>query len=644
LSCPDPDPWTTFWSPEFHSLILTLPSLTEHVVAKLIRDSSTGTLIVPASQLSLESVTSIVRVACYLLTFATGGVDLVAIIWDAWVPMTRTVIPLAPLSKPELHRSTTSPFVHDAWCTALAYHPDRAYVTRLLRGIKHGRHLGYTGPRDVHRKCINPPDFALHRQSLLTIIEQQESKSWRSGPFINPPMFNLICSPIKGASKRFSDKIRLVNNMSAPYDGSSINHNIPTGTTRNLPLRRVCELLTRLGTGTLMWVFDVVSAYKTVNVHIDDWHLHGELVDGHYHFSTVPNFGCRSAGDIFDEYGAGFEFALRAHSPLDALTRYVDDFVGFTRPLEHGVPNMNAACRARDATLVLARAMGVPLDKFVGPTCTATVLGFELCSRTMSLSVTTQRRDLMLSMLAEWSDRTHATIDELQSLCGLLSYICEVFRWGKAFLGRCIALANARVSVTVPVTLPLDFYSEIAWWRDTLTEWSCTSLFYDADWSDQSLLSFEVDASMLGQGCWFQPNWYSSAWSPEQLEIAQRESRVSMPFLELYAIATACATFAHHWCRLKIICRSDCEPACAALNKRYSPDAGMQSLIRSIGQLACKHNFDIRVVHIPGLLNIRADPLSRLDVPRFHVQAPLAASMPTVPLLPPTHPYVMRSL
>ena len=70
---------------------------------------------------------------------------------------------------------------------------------------------------------------------------------------------------------------------------------------------------------------------------------------------------------------------------------------------------MDAAGRARDATLVLAHTMGVPLDKFIGPTCTATILGFELCSRTMSLRVTPQRRDLMLSMLATWSARTHAT-------------------------------------------------------------------------------------------------------------------------------------------------------------------------------------------------------------------------------------------
>ena len=86
LSCPASaqpsdsfNPWTTLWSPDFHSLILTLPSLTEHVVPKLMRDASTGTLIVPASQLSIASL--ITRVASYIVAFATGGVDLIAIIW-----------------------------------------------------------------------------------------------------------------------------------------------------------------------------------------------------------------------------------------------------------------------------------------------------------------------------------------------------------------------------------------------------------------------------------------------------------------------------------------------------------------------------------------------------------------------------------
>ena len=97
-----------------------------------------------------------------------------------------------------------------------------------------------------------------------------------------------------------------------------------------------------------------------------------------------------------------------------------------------------------------------------------------------------------------------------------------------------------------------------------------------------------------------------------------------MPFLEALAIAYGCATFGHLWSGKKIYCLSDCQPAEAAINARYSRDAGLRQIIRSIGR------------HIEGLKNVRADPLSRLDVPAFLDQAPLhAASLRVRALAPP---------
>ena len=46
----------------------------------------------------------------------------------------------------------------------------------------------------------------------------------------------------------------------------------------------------------------------------------------------------------------------------------------------------------------------------------------------------------------------------------------------------------------------------------------------------------------------------------------------------------------------------------------------MQSLLRTIGTIAIRFDFDIRGSHIPGLLNVRADPLSRLDTNTFLLQ------------------------
>lgn len=152
-----------------------------------------------------------------------------------------------------------------------------------------------------------------------------------------------------------------------------------------------------------------------------------------------------------------------------------------------------------------------------------------------------------------------------------------------------------------------------------------------SDWT--YLESFEVDASQIGHGCFWHPHWYSAPWSTKELEDAFVDTRLSMPYLELRAIAYACATFGHMWGGKKVLCRSDCKAAVDALNNKYSRIPRMQYLIRCIGTFCLSHNFDIRATHIPGLLNTHADPLSRLTVDKWLCdQAPLGTKPSPTPL------------
>lgn len=106
-----------------------------------------------------------------------------------------------------------------------------------------------------------------------------------------------------------------------------------------------------------------------------------------------------------------------------------------------------------------------------------------------------------------------------------------------------------------------------------------------------------------------------------------------MPYLELRSIAYACATFGCHWAGRKVLCRSDCKAAIDALNSKYSCVPRMQHLIRCIGTFCLRYNFDIRASHIPGLSNIHADLLSRLDVDKWLCdQAPPGISPSATPL------------
>jgi len=168
------------------------------------------------------------------------------------------------------------------------------------------------------------------------------------------------------------------------------------------------------------------------------------------------------------------------------------------------------------------------------------------------------------------------------------------------------------------ISLTNGFRLDIQWWLDILPRWNGVSLFPDDEWISPE--NFEVDASLKGHGCYYNGSYYSQAWSSNEIKASRRSKRESIPYLELLAIAFACTTFGNAWRGMRILCHSDCEGAVAALNARraYTPD--MQNLLRTIGTIAIHYDFDIRARHIPGLLNVRADPLSRLDIKSFLLQ------------------------
>jgi hypothetical protein len=378
----------------------------------------------------------------------------------------------------------------------------------------------------------------------------------------------------------------------------------------------------------------VQSAYKLVKLICDDWHLQGELSPSGFAWASVCDFGGANSGHIWEDYGSSIEFMIRHHTNIDAIMRYVDDFIGLTRPVSPGVPDVKRAEAVKAQTTSLCADLGVPIPatKQKGPgTKIVGLLGWTVDTMLMQLSVTDERRRMCLAMLSDWRKRRRASMDDLQSLVGLLAYLVECFRWGKAFLGHAIKLSHSRPHPSDTVKLTGGFRADLSWWVDVLSDWKGISLFYDSHWISSSSLGFEVDASRKGHGAWANPAWYSQPWSAAELAAADRAKDLSMPFLEALGIAYGCATFGHLWSGRMIYCLSDCKPAEQAINARYSRDSGIRQIIRAIGRIACRFNFDLRLKHIAGLQNVRADPLSRLDIPAFLRQAPSRAVSSRVP-------------
>ena len=179
---------------------------------------------------------------------------------------------------------------------------------------------------------------------------------------------------------------------------------------------------------------------------------------------------------------------------------------------------------------------------------------------------------------------------------------------------------------------------DIRWWRQFIAQWNGVGLLYEREWTEAPSIQLHTDASGWGYGAVHGRCWYRGQWTPEQVAVAMRATRVSMPFFELHALVQAAATWGRCWRGKKITFRCDCGPVVFAGESMSSPDPGMQALLRHLSTVAARHGFDLRVVHIPGEANTVADLLSRSDfsMPRLLSLLPDAHPRPYKPVpLPP---------
>jgi hypothetical protein len=545
------------------------------------------------------------------------------------------------------------PFRVQRWKKAMEYHPSNKIVTEVLRGMSWGVSYDYEGTRLSSRTCKNLKSENKFAEDLIAAREKQYQKGLRSGPFVvsdnELPLFNFMASPTGGVVKTFSEKVRPINDFGYPYDESSINDNIGEEKIQNSKFETAAQVLAKMGKNTLMCTIDVKGAFNLIPVALSDLHLNGELhqdKDGKLMAAFLSNliFGSKSAPRKWNTFGAAIEFMTRMHTDLDAIIRYCDDFLIFIRPLPNGEPDWQKATKVFEQVMRIWIWLGVPFGDHTKPTRRVQWLGIELCSETLRSYVSDQRRQHVLKELEHWKERKSCTRRQLESLIGALFFITQVVTWGKAFLGRLI-----RASCTVKghdhkICLSRKcpgFKLDIAWWLEYLPDWGGCSVLTCMEWtSPTGIIEAETDASEEGHGCYWDGHWYGVAWTDQQFLAAIRDGRKrlrldkssrSMPYLELYAIAVACATFGKKWSGHKVRIWCDCKPAQDALTKRYSKSPESQSLIRIIAGMSLQYNFDIQVEHIEGIKNVRADLLSHLNFYDFMMQAPLADYSQTIP-------------
>jgi hypothetical protein len=436
--------------------------------------------------------------------------------------------------------------------------------------------------------------------------------------------------------KKGKSKPRVIHHLSWPRTTAqtSVNASIVDFDVKLDAFDKALRILKSIGKGCLMSKIDIESAYRCIPVRPEDWPLLGLEWNNQFFFDIVMQFGITSATAIFEWYSSAAQYIAEQSCAIKDMVHYVDDFM-----LMNG--RLAAAKFQLERVVQLFAELGIPisLKKLEGPATSMVFLGILFDSVSMTIRLDEEKLASMHAELELWSAKQTASREELQSIIGILSFAAKVVPTGRTFLRRMIDHLKslpANSTNTQQHPLSLDFGRDLNWWRQFLTKWNGISLIPDCDWTPAHVLDIYTDACVQGYGAVFGTHWFSCAWTRDEEELAARDKRDSMPFKELYALTKAAATWSSSWRGRKILFHCDCQPIVDAWRKGDSRKPAISQLIRTLLFLAATNDFNMNIIHIPGVDNTCADLLSRGQVPRFKEFQSLHDPSATTPLPLPT--------
>ena len=239
-----------------------------------------------------------------------------------------------------------SPLRRPAWEVALRPHPDRAFVTFILTGIRDGFCIGFNHYAPLKSAPQNMRSELVHPEVVQQYLDKECSLGRMLGPFSAAEMSRLPACHInqfgvipKGHN---TGNWRLIIDLSFP-PGGSVNDGISSElcSLTYTSVEQVAEVAARHGKGALMAKIDIESAYRLVPVHPHDRPLQAVQWKGDVYVDPMHPFRLRPAPKIFNTLADSLEWYLR-HQGIEHVFHYLDDFIVVGAPGTASIGHANS--------------------------------------------------------------------------------------------------------------------------------------------------------------------------------------------------------------------------------------------------------------------------------------------------------------
>ena len=430
------------------------------------------------------------------------------------------------------------------------------------------------------------------------------------GPFTKNPFGKIArFSPIDTRPKRNSSSRRIIMNLSHPFESGSVNHSIDNETyvnnedmTIKYPtVEDLCNIIrnkSKSGKKVLIFIRDLRRAYRQLWACPGSVHLLGFSYDNFIFFDVALSMGSKSSAYCCQRFSDCITFIFKSQGYEDV--NYLDDL--------GGAEEENKADEAFQCLGHILQRIGVEesKNKATPPSFIAVFLGILINTITMTLEITSERRDEIKAILTDWLNRKSATLKDIQKLLGKLNFVCSTVRAGRVFITRIINELK-RFPTRGRRRLSKDIKMDIRWWSTFMDEFDGISVFPDNWWSRPDEV-FATDASLKMCGGWSSPEYFKKEFPTW---ILSNNNKISINELELLAFIVALKMWKHKITNKNILAFCDNQSTIQVINHGRANNSFAQRCLREIVYITAHHNAVIRAVYIATDRNRIPDSLSR---------------------------------
>jgi hypothetical protein len=473
----------------------------------------------------------------------------------------------------------------------------------------------------------NHPSALQNRDIVDTKIAKELKAGRIAGPYLRPPMDDLICSPLGLVPKKSPNEFRLIHNLSFPH-GDSVNEGIPPEYSRVSyeDLDHCIRIIQSIGPNALIAKADLESAFRLLPIHKDDQRFLGFSWGGLFYVDKCLPMGLSQSCQHFEAFSTALQWTLRHHFHVELTSHILDDFIFF------GYPGSQQCARSLSKFFILADDLNIPIkqSKTVYPSTTVELHGVEVDTSLMEMRLPPDKLAKAFGLLDGLKRRRSVTLRELQSALGFLNFACKVIEHGRPFLRRLIDLTRHATSPSHHIRLNKEARLDIAAWLSFLRGYNGVSIIVEPAWTESNTVSLLSDASGLGFAAVFGSRYIQGSWPPSW-------SKYGITIKELYPITLAVELWGSALSTKRIMLHCDNQSVVHIINSQTAKCPLTMRLVRRLTVASMSSNLVLRSVHIRGVDNTLADLLSRFSDSQARLAAPWLNSRPDIiphPLLP----------